>query len=160
MIYDSNNILSELYEEVKYYRMLHHTILSIFIAGYTALVVLQVNMLSTVSKIPDDFKKQFWLLWVVFGILFIVIPLLITWLILHYHIVQGKILDDIVFLKKQMGIPSRFFRNDEKYEGFKDKSTLKQICIGFGQKIFVSLLLSLVITNILVFLFVISTIRA
>lgn len=155
--------LAELHEESRYYRRFHHTVFSVTVAGYVALIVVQVQLLTNANRLTTvgaiaSAAWTFVLIALVVLIIFITIPGLVTYLFVRYHSVHGCIQGNIRSLQKDLRFPDRYL-GDVKYEDFAHKGAREQFFIGVGHKVFISVLWLMVIVNVIIFYILLKAIN-
>lgn len=145
---DKQQHLSSLHGEGRYYRIFHHTLLSIIMAGNIALAIVLVNALndSVGSAKAVDYASLMTII-ALASLFLLVIPAILTYLIIAAHFSQGKIREQIRKLQVELEYPDEYLE-DEKYEGFQEKKCLEKFLIGRGHKSFIALLWIMVIINI------------
>ena len=146
--------LAQMHEESRYYRRFHHTVLSVAMAGYIGLIILQTNISDLLPNIPIISNGLQSIAVATTGIVLIIlviVPGFLTYLFVAYHFEQGSIRGNIYTLQKELGFPDRYLE-DAKYEGFRDKPKRQKFCIGRGHKVFIALLWLMVFINLGVFL--------
>jgi len=131
--------LAQLHEESRYYRRFHHTVFSVSMAGYFALLILQASLLRNNLEISNSLITTVVLI-------LVIVPIVLTYLFAHWHFVQGNVRNDICALQEELGFPDRYLE-DAKYKGFKNRPTRQKVFIGRGHIIFIILLWLMVFAN-------------
>ncbi len=73
--------LSQTFEESRYYRRFHHTVYTLFITVYIALLGLQISFPEHIGKIRDEAVLAF--LFIFFIV--IIVPGYVLWILMNYH---------------------------------------------------------------------------
>ena len=147
-IADQRQHLSELHNESRYNRTFHHTLLSIFMAGYIALAIVLVNALNNSPDSTKAIDNVSSAIIIAVAILFLfVIPAILTFLIINYHFALGEIQEQIRNLQVETMYPDEYLEN-KKYEGFNAKNKYKKYRIGKGHQSFIFLLWIMVFINV------------
>ncbi len=138
--------LAQLHEESRYYRRFHHTLLSVAIAGYIGLIILQANLLTDTLKISFGLNSTTIAIMAIALILLVIAPLVLTYLFVTYHFVQGGIRGNIRAIEEELGFPDRYLE-DAKYKGFANKRAVQKFFIGKGHVMFIALVWLMVLAN-------------
>lgn len=153
---DVQQHLIQLHEESRYYRRFHHTIVTVMMAGYLGLIFLQANLFNSIVNLSSDnsislnnFVNPIWI-YIIAALLLGVIPCLLIYLFVNYHIAQGLISEQIHIIQEKLGYPEDALLK-KKYSGFKDKLFFQQLTTGRGHIIFIFLLACIIAVNIILF---------
>ncbi len=138
--------LAQLHEESRYYRRFHHTLLSVTMAGYIGLLILQANLLTSTINISIGWNSITIATMGIALIVLVIAPVVLTYLFVTYHFVQGFIRDNIRAIQEELGFPDRYLE-DKKYKDFRVKPKRQKFCIGRGHIMFIILLWLMVLAN-------------
>lgn len=139
--------LSHLSEESRHYRGFHHTLMSVCIAGYAALLGFLMALLLDQTQSSGFSCFTGIVVYVVAPLVILVaIPILLSYMIITYHLTQGNIRNHMRILQELLEYPIEQ-KEDVKYSDFQNRSLLSKIFTGRGHIVFLILLWLLVGTN-------------
>jgi hypothetical protein len=154
---DQTFLLNQAYEESRYYRRFHHTIYTVFITVYIALLGFQISFPSSIEALRNQISLA-----IIFGIiLFVLLPLYVCYIIIGYHktvaYINAFIAQNTIGDKKEQSLnviyneatDILFF---EKYYDILAKGR-NPVRVGRGHLFLIMTFLCVVICNIIVFVF-------
>lgn len=143
--------LSQLHEEGRYTRRFHHTVFSVSMTLYAGVSFLQIKLLMDTVSAPISLEPSpFILIKVIAPLVFlIIVPIILLFMFINWHFVQGNIRDKIVALQEELGFPKEYI--DIKYKGFTNLKWWQKLFTGRGHIAFIILLVVIVILNFLMF---------